>query len=704
MKQRELTIKPSFQSGLMALPKSDTYKLWERIDGLISNPMPDGSSKKKLKNWDGVFRLKTGDYRVFYTFGDTWVRLLAIRRRQTNTYGAQSKSITYEVPHFIPTEGDDFDPDLTPSKPRHPTFQPDTSATSTHTPPLAQPLPVALSTELLERLRIPKEHWMDFQDVKTDEDLLEVDVPQVFLNRVMDHLFPQTVDALINQPDLVVKDTQALIKFKEGELHEFLLKLDPHQTRLCDWALQGPTMIKGGPGTGKSTVALFRIRTLLSQPGLPPDAKILFTTYTRSLTRMNEQLLDQLLTPDQRKRVTVCTLDQLVKRIHVDSRQDFQPEQPGQSKRCLKKLLTTWTPQTGPRFKRRIQAKRMRDLGVDYLLEEFRWVIQGRGVRSEDDYLTMPRSGRGVPLQAASRKTLWALHQAYLEALAATGQRPWEQLRGQALTAVTQGLYDKRFDFVVVDEAQDFTPVSLSLLAELAKTPQGIFLAADIKQSIHSRGVPMTTIHPRLDFKGRTRHLKRNYRSTGEIDRAAREALPQDDEDEAKLTECIHEGPMPVLIRCPPGPPETAHAASFIRQMSRHLRLRKGASAVLVPNQKLGKLVADNLNQQGLRAKYFKGSEIDLNSREIKVLTLHSAKGLEFPTVVICAMNEGTYPTPDRYGPEEYAERARSHARLLYVGMTRAMRGLMVIYPTDAINPALEPLTDTAWHILGDKA
>jgi DNA helicase-2/ATP-dependent DNA helicase PcrA len=34
------------------------------------------------------------------------------------------------------------------------------------------------------------------------------------------------------------------------------------------------------------------------------------------------------------------------------------------------------------------------------------------------------------------------------------------------------------------------------------------------------------------------------------------------------------------------------------------------------------------------------------NSDKVKLMTVHSAKGLEFPYVFLCAMNEGVFPSP----------------------------------------------------------
>ena len=61
----------------------------------------------------------------------------------------------------------------------------------------------------------------------------------------------------------------------------------------------------------------------------------------------------------------------------------------------------------------------------------------------------------------------------------------------------------------------------------------------------------------------------------------------------------------------------------------------------------------------------------------VQLMTLHSAKGLEFPLVFICGMEDGLFPHERSSDDLEGLEEER---RLCYVGMTRAMRELYMSY------------------------
>lgn len=66
---------------------------------------------------------------------------------------------------------------------------------------------------------------------------------------------------------------------------------------------------------------------------------------------------------------------------------------------------------------------------------------------------------------------------------------------------------------------------------------------------------------------------------------------------------------------------------------------------------------------------------LDENAEQVLLMTLHSAKGLEFPNVYICGMEEGVFPgSMAVYDPSD--EEMEEERRLCYVGITRAMKKL----------------------------
>ena len=75
----------------------------------------------------------------------------------------------------------------------------------------------------------------------------------------------------------------------------------------------------------------------------------------------------------------------------------------------------------------------------------------------------------------------------------------------------------------------------------------------------------------------------------------------------------------------------------------------------------------------------------------IQLMTLHSAKGLEFPLVFITGFEEGLFP--HKLSIEEPGQ-LQEERRLCYVGMTRAMEKLFIVhaemrnlYGTENFNP-----------------
>jgi len=70
-------------------------------------------------------------------------------------------------------------------------------------------------------------------------------------------------------------------------------------------------------------------------------------------------------------------------------------------------------------------------------------------------------------------------------------------------------------------------------------------------------------------------------------------------------------------------------------------------------------------------------AQADPHEDSIQLMTLHSAKGLEFPLVFLAGMEENLFP--HRMSAEEPG-RLEEERRLAYVGITRAMEQLVITY------------------------
>jgi superfamily I DNA/RNA helicase len=282
------------------------------------------------------------------------------------------------------------------------------------------------------------------------------------------------------------------------------------------------------------------------------------------------------------------------------------------------------------------------------------------------------------------RKAVWSLHERYLKNLEKNERDTWNQLRSRALTAVLDGKVNiPKYDVVIVDEAQDLTPVALRLCVSLCQKPQGFYMTADSGQSIYNRGFSWKRVDDAINVRGKTTILKYNYRSTRQIMEASLQSLKEYGGGDPETTDLIPvlEGPKPRLISCQGIEDQIDKTVQFFKQSAEELRLPMSAGAVLVRSNKAGAEFAQTLSDRGIAAELVKGDTFDLDQKVVKVMTIHSAKGLEFPFVAVARVDAGLMPLIwDVKDQEEKESRLADERRLLSVALSRAMRRLALVF------------------------
>ena len=288
----------------------------------------------------------------------------------------------------------------------------------------------------------------------------------------------------------------------------------------------------------------------------------------------------------------------------------------------------------------------------------------------------------------------------------ASPQEYLEALVSKVIAAVdSQQIPRAQYAAVMIDEGHDFAPEWLQLVTQMVDPEtNSLLLLYDDAQTIYSTGGrrKFSFASVGIQAKGRTTILRLNYRNTLEILATAKafaqELLTGEDADEDHVPVIAPEsagrrGAVPELIQAN----NIWDEARVIAQRT-HEAIRDGASAndfaVLCRSKALATHIASRLTAAGLpvvladeanKRNLFDGGP------SVKVLTMHSSKGLEFESVFI----PGICEIGQRI--ESDGEEMKQEAKLLYVAMTRALGSLTMLHHastplTERIGQAVEQI------------
>jgi len=244
------------------------------------------------------------------------------------------------------------------------------------------------------------------------------------------------------------------------------------------------------------------------------------------------------------------------------------------------------------------------------------------------------------------------------------------------------------YKHIIVDEAQDLSKVQLDFIDCLREKREdsSILFLTDVAQSIYPqawlvKGRSFSSIG--LDMKGRSFILSKNYRTTTEIAEAAYSLLSRDqniteDKNFVKPSLLEKRGEYPVYRHFNNQAEEINYLARLIKMLNKKYFLRD--IAVVSRINKNLELIRDGLLKAGIDAALFNANDdIFFDEDKVKLLTMHSVKGLEFKVVILAGLNSDLLPFPQKsLSSEEVKEEESRDRKLLYVGMTRATEKLIM--------------------------
>ncbi|WP_424753645.1 UvrD-helicase domain-containing protein [Methylobacterium sp.] len=460
--------------------------------------------------------------------------------------------------------------------------------------------------------------------------------------------------------------------------------LHPSQRRLVEQAWNGPVLVRGGAGTGKTVVAMHRARHLAQAILTKADAngRILFTTFTSNLAADVRADLKNLCSADQMAHIEVVHLDGWVT--------DFLRKQG-----YKREILYAEDERQKDAWDRAVRTKGQ-DIGLsaDFLRDEWRQVVQANGIKELSAYLRVQRAGRGTPIDRRTKEKVWTIFAAYRARLDSEGLSEPEDAYRDAREILQAKPALLPYRAVVVDEAQDFGMQAFQLISELAPkldgatAPGGIFIVGDAHQRIYGRRASMTKCG--INVRGRSRKLRICYRTSDEIRRFAEaivQGIPVDDlddgSDDLKGYRSLFHGPEPEMAVVPSSDAGMAALVAWIGRC-RDDGIEAGEVCILARTNDLVRSAADALRKQGLPVVTLARKTADDRSKlGVRVGTMHRAKGLEFAAIALVDVNEGVMPpkwlldaAPD---PAIRRSVVDAEKALLHVSATRAKKRLLIL-------------------------
>ena len=322
-----------------------------------------------------------------------------------------------------------------------------------------------------------------------------------------------------------------------------------------------------------------------------------------------------------------------------------------------------------------------------FLLDEVTW-ISACQIEDLETYQQIDRIGRatganGTPQKLSKnsdiRESIFELMETFNDMLAKEGYVTFKQMNLMALQEAQQINHGK-YTHIIIDESQDLTKVQLEFIKCIyrEKAYSSILFVADNTQSIYSqswlgKGRPYTSIG--YDMSGKSRMLSKNYRTTTEISKAAFQLIENDSTINTNI-----DFVKPSLIDRHGHPPIYRFFTTNQDQISFLLKeiqiltndYLPSEICIVAKEKRLIESMSQGLASAGIACEILQSSEANFESDKVKLVTMHSIKGLEFKVIFLIDLNDGVIPNSKLYELDDEETMESEERKLLYVGMTRA--------------------------------
>jgi superfamily I DNA/RNA helicase len=478
---------------------------------------------------------------------------------------------------------------------------------------------------------------------------------------------------------------------REG-IARYLTYLDPEQQGIAKINARGLLLVKGGAGTGKTAVAIHRVKWLADRPVLPgagPE-RVLYLCYNRVLANTVSQLLDVLYAGSVPDTVVVNTFHTWCAEFLARAGVTIPSLDEGRCRDAVRMAFGRVTPGHRPA---------LAGLRWYFVADEIEQVIKYNGIVGREDYLAFSRHKR-PGIKNPTREAIWAIYERARDYELEWNVCRYADLPLLALATLEAMEAPPQYRAIIIDEGQDCSPVMIRLARRLLVEAGGpLTVFADPAQGVYECGFQWTKKELRPKG-GNVRTLRKTYRTTREIHDLAQPLRDGDDDllaDDASAEPPARHGPRPRFVAAESDAELQAELVRCIKdEIATHHR-PANQIAVLAHRWETLRGLARALEQAGVPVAPPARGMLDLMVPTVKLLTMHGAKGLDFPVVCIIG------PHRDDLGGRWRTDLPETR-HLLYVAFTRASESLTVGFVNGKQHPLLEVPESECYEAVGSAA
>lgn len=451
-------------------------------------------------------------------------------------------------------------------------------------------------------------------------------------NELIDDEFDQSTNSPMIQKDskrrfYIPQSIEELATLMENdEFEKWTIFLHPSQEKLVRREFNGPVLIEGGPGTGKTIVGIHRAVYLAENVYKASEGKkILFCTFSKKLTKVISSKLGILMTQrGVENNVDVVSVDSFIFSTLKKAYGNVNNVNLKAFDNLLEKLYNSVNPKGSKSF-------------YEF---EYHEIIEKNNIKTLDDYLTVDRSGTGMPLDKKGRTLAWEFIQLLLTEKQNNNIYTFTDKAYELLEGLENGQLQAEYDSIIIDEAQDLEPVKLKALCKCVKTTtNNVLILSDMNQRIFK--LSTWKKDGGINIVGRTFYLSVNYRTTKQINDYARYQFVNSEMVTAHIKEykSIINGADPTVV----GFKTESDQYKFIVSKTSEL-LQSGYLAhqicIVCPTNDDCRQIQSILTYADINPTLLIDDVFPSENSGICICSIAGVKGLEFEVVILYNYNE----------------------------------------------------------------